>query len=237
MTKSRGVKAPPYSLLEDRAILSHPEMTRADRERLLRGRSSESVRGRRLYLRRMGCTLETIDAYHRSTPPPERPPLPVRRDLSSEDELSWVIVNEIDRQTRTWSQLARDLGISRNALVSRRDYILRMGGWHCPLSHERCRVCGEIVIARKWGPPVTLHPQCEREYKRQHDYRDYIEQVNEETLEAAVQHRTLWTDAEDQYLIGHLGDRDEDVAYALGRTLHAIQNRTQRLRRWGRVPE
>lgn len=235
MTKSRGIKAPPYSLLEDRAILSHPEMTEADRERLLRGRSSASVRQRRLHLRRMGYTLETIDAYHRSDPPLERPPLPFRRDLSSEDELSWIIVNEMDQQTRTWSQLARDLGRTRATVAKRRDYILRMGGWHCPLSRERCRICGEVVIARKWGPSVTLHPGCEREYKRQHDMRDYIEQVNEETRDAASQHRTYWTNDEDQYLIDHLGDRDEDVAYALGRTLHAIQNRTQKLRRWERI--
>lgn len=230
MTRSRGVKAPPYSLREDRIILAMVAITGPDRECLLPGRSAASIRQRRQWLRRQGLTLATISAHHHRESSPEPDPASAPGGTLP-DWMIWEIVQEMgkpDGERRSWAQMARDLNVKRD-VVANQVYRLR-DGWTCPLTHVPCRVCGEIVIARAWGPPVSTHPGCMPQRKAD-DLRAWAEPIQDETREHAVHHRQRWTIAEDRYILDHWDDRAEDVARDLNRTLYAVNARRHTLRK------
>jgi len=53
------------------------------------------------------------------------------------------------------------------------------------------------------------------------------------TRRAAERHRDAWTEADDRYILEHLGTASREVGLALGRTSWAVRQRRWRLRRRG----
>jgi len=249
VTKGTG-KRRAWTEVEDRLILTSP-LGPAELGKQL-GRHRAVVTQRRKRLKELGIRAESLAVLY----PPDPKPLPSKsRYEQMSDEHSWRIVQNMYEKVQTWPDLARDLVLPVAEVRSRVAYLRREGGWSCKLAtvaDERgehypiCLVCGQPIIARKWGPPPETHNRCKAERKREVNYGDpeklrasldrYLEQIeveNEISRSMARKTGEPWTDEEDTYLIAHPRQNDIDIALALGRSTSAVRKRTYTLRTRG----
>jgi hypothetical protein len=174
-----------------------------------------------------------------------------RRPLT--DDQSWVIVCATSDITD--AQLAAALGVQVSTVHAAR-WRFRRQGWTCAVRFVACRHCGQLLLRRgRRDSRRDYHDECrpearkriQREIDRRRWERADAERRNvvlerwhehqydhqAETAKAATRHAARWTEYEDTVLIERNGEPLHVLAYDLGRTLWAVKDRRQSLRRRG----
>ena len=155
-------------------------------------------------------------------------------------------------------QLAETLGANVGTVTHARRR-LRRHGWTCRVTYRPCQHCGRLVTRPITGRGRRVyHPACtpaatqtrrqagnRRRWAARHveERRDelarahaYLAEHQVATQATATQWHARWTEAEDAVLIARHDEPAPVLAAALGRTLHGVYRRRDRLRARGLLP-
>jgi len=162
----------------------------------------------------------------------------------------WAILTAPDDVTS--ATLARQLGCNEHSVRVARAR-LRREGWTCRVAYRPCRHCGALLTARgSRAGQAAYHPACRRRALADMDRRHervrwdrmsdeerlaridrahrHTEAKQAETQPGAINRGSRWDPSDDARLMAEDAPPDYVLAKELGRSLHAVRGRKQRLR-------
>jgi hypothetical protein len=159
------------------------------------------------------------------------------------DDQIWILLHILEVSVE---HLAAAFGVTVTAIHNVR-WRLRRRGWTCSVQYRTCRHCGELLTIRNSHAKMAYHDACRPEaraaiqrvldaqrpvtaekLKRAHEWS---RTVQAETKRQATQHMRRWSRDDDDILVKLLDHPITETCEVLGRSLHAVQNRRQVLKR------
>jgi hypothetical protein len=166
------------------------------------------------------------------------------------DTAAWFILNHPNASAQTLSEL---LNVSERTIISAR-HRWRYHGWSCRIDYVPCAKCGKIVtVGGHIRRDRVYHPSCRTEVRQSLQKRyseDFWERADEPVRRAklarvhsydrkaqeitsahATKSGKRWSEEDDEVLANADAANTAELALALGRTLYAVKDRLQVLRK------